>query len=124
MFRYLKTFEKFAIIEEFEKDSMVVSITNESEDEIGYIILESNNGVDYTIVDASINEDWRMKGYYRKAILEILDKNPSITILSLFRSTGADWAWKKLIQTLPSDYGYEVIDFKEENTKQYKLFKK
>ena len=95
-----------------------------SSDLIGYIILESNNGVDYTIVDASINEDWRMKGYYRKAILEILDKNPSITILSLFRSTGADWAWKKLIQTLPSDYGYEVIDFKEENTKQYKLFKK
>jgi hypothetical protein len=65
-----------------------------------------------------------MKGYYRKAIIELLNQLSDIRIVSVFRSEGADRAWKRLIETLPDDFGYSKKLYPKENTLEYKLYKK
>jgi hypothetical protein len=111
-------------IKEFTPEFLDVDVLDNSDNVIGSLQLESYDGKNYTIIDANIIESERMKGYYRKAIIELLNQHPDITIVSVFRSDGADRAWKRLIETLPDDFGYSQKYYPEEKTLEYKLYKK
>ena len=111
-------------IREFTPEFLDVDVLDDSDNVIGSLQLESYDGKNYTIIDANIIESERMKGYYRKAIIELLNQHPDITIVSVFRSDGADRAWKRLIETLPDDFGYSQKYYPEEKTLEYKLYKK
>jgi hypothetical protein len=111
-------------IKEFTPEFLDVDVLDNSDNVVGSLQLESYDGKNYTIIDANIIESERMKGYYRKAIIELLNQHPDITIVSVFRSEGADRAWKRLIETLPDDFGYSQKFYPEEKTLEYKLYKK
>jgi hypothetical protein len=111
-------------IKEFTPEFFDVDVLDDSDNVVGSLQLESYDGENYTIIDANIIESERMKGYYRKAIIELLNQHPDITIVSVFRSEGADRAWKRLIETLPDDFGYSQKFYPEEKTLEYKLYKK
>jgi hypothetical protein len=88
---------------------------------IGNITLESYDGKNYTIIDANIEEAYRGKGLYKKAILNTLNKNPHIKITSAFRSKDAEFAWNSLLKNLPSNIKRNIINRKAENTKEITL---
>ena len=111
-------------VKEFTPEFLDVDVLDDSDNVVGSLRLESYDGKNYTIIDANIIESERMKGYYRKAIIELLNQHPDITIVSVFRSEGADRAWKRLIETLPDDFGYSKKYYPEEKTLEYKLYKK
>jgi hypothetical protein len=111
-------------IREFTPEFLDVDVLDDSDNVVGSLQLESYDGKNYTIIDANIIESERMKGYYRKAIIELLNQHADITIVSVFRSDGADRAWKRLIETLPDDFGYSQKYYPEEKTLEYKLYKK
>ena len=93
----------------------------EDKKDIGEITFESEDGIEYTIIDAEIKPEFRNKGFYKKAIIDILKKYPDIKIISVFRSNDADNAWNSLIEKLPPEYKVEKKIHKAENTKEYKL---
>lgn len=110
-------------VNDFTPDFLDVDILDDSNNKIGSFQLESSDGKNYTIIDALIEEDYRMQGYYRKSIIELLEKHPEISIISLFRSEGAERSWKKILETLPKDFHFTEKHHKEENTTEFKLFK-
>jgi len=111
-------------IKEFTPEFLDVDVLDNSDNVVGSLQLESYDGKNYTIIDANIIESERMKGYYRKAIIELLNQHSDITIVSVFRSEGADRSWKRLIETLPDDFDYSQKYYPEEKTLEYKLYKK
>lgn len=111
-------------VNEFTPDFLDVDILDDKNTKVGSFQLESYDGKNYTIIDALIEEDYRMQGYYRKSIIELLDLHPEIVIVSVFRSEGADRAWKKLIEELPTGFHYTKKWYPEEKTLEYKLSKK
>ncbi len=111
-------------VKEFDDNFIDVDILDNSNNKIGSFQLESYDGKHYTIIDALIEEDYRMMGYYRKSIIDLLNLHPNIIIVSVFRSEGADRAWKKLIEELPTGFHYTKKWYPEEKTLEYKLSKK
>lgn len=99
---------------------LTVKIIEDKED-IGEITFESEDGIEYTIIDAEIKPDFRNKGFYKKAIIDILKKYPDIKIISIFRSKDADNAWNSLINKLPTEYKVEKKEHEAENAIEYKL---
>ena len=93
---------------------LVVSII-ENGVEVGTFELESD-GNHYTIVDANIEPEYRGKGLYQKAIIELLKKKPGIVLHSVFRSKEAERAWQSLLQKLPSDIKVKKVKYPEEKT--------
>lgn len=110
-------------VNEFTPDFLDVYILDDKNTKIGSFQLESYDGKNFTIIDALIEEDYRMQGFYRKSIIELLEKHPEICIISVFRSEGAERAWKKLLETLPKGFHFTEKHHKEENTTEFKLFK-
>jgi hypothetical protein len=108
-------------VKDFTPDFLDVDILDDKNTKIGSFQLESYDGKNYTIIDALIEEDFRMQVYY--TIIELLEKHPEICIISLFRSEGAERAWKKLLETLPPKFNFTKKHHKEENTTEYKIFK-
>ena len=93
----------------------------EGKEDIGEITFESSDGIEYTIIDAKIKPEFRNKGFYKKAIIDILKKYPDIKIVSIFRSDDADKAWNSLIEKLPPEFKVEKKEHEAEKTKEYKL---
>ena len=110
-------------VNEFTPDFLDVDILDDKNTKIGSFQLESYDGKNYTIIDALIEEDFRMQGHYRKSIIELLNLHPKIVIVSVFRSEEAERAWKKLLETLPEGFHFTEKHHREENTTEFKLFK-
>ena len=110
-------------VKEFTPDFLDVDILDDKNTKIGSFQLESYDGKNYTIIDALIEEDFRMQGHYRKSIIELLNLHPKIVIVSVFRSEEAERSWKKLLETLPEGFHFTEKHHKEENTTEFKLFK-
>ena len=75
---------------------------------VGDMTLETPDEKHYMVVMATIKEEFKGRGLYKKAMLELLDKMPNIIIQSAFRSDEAERAWKSLIKQLPPDVGYKI----------------
>ena len=103
-------------------DTMVVDIYSNGE-KIGKIGMDGDgSGNNYTIVGADIDEKYRGKGLYQKALLQILDKFPSIAISSVFRSPEAGRAWMALRDKMNNSY--DVFTSRQDGEIVYKLKKK
>ena len=102
-------------IEEDTPDYISVAII-ENGKKVGTFEMESYDGRHYTIIDANIDTTERGKGYYKKAIIELLNKKPNIIIHSVFRSPEAERAWQSLLKTLPSDIKTKTVRYPEEQT--------
>lgn len=96
-------------------DGFVVSVM-EGGKKIGEIVLETYDQKHYTIIDAKIDDIERGKGYYQKAIIDLLNKKPNIIIHSVFRSPEAERAWQSLLKKLPADIKYKMEKYPEEGT--------
>ena len=103
-------------------DGMTVSII-ESDKVIGTFELETYDNVHYTIIDANIDPAHRGKGYYQKAIVDLLNKKPGIVMHSVFRSAEAERAWQSLLQKLPPDIKVKKVRYPEEKTTDIMLTK-
>jgi len=79
---------------------------------VGEVDMETSDKINYTIVDANINTDERGKGYYYKALFNILDQKPNIKIYSVYRSPEANKAWNRLMGEMGDKYSvvYKRID--------------
>lgn len=75
---------------------------------VGDMTLETPDEKHYMVVMATIKEEFKGRGLYKKAMLELLDKMPNIIIQSAFRSDDAERAWRSLIKQLPPDVGYKI----------------
>jgi hypothetical protein len=103
-------------------DEMGVDIYSNGE-KIGKIGMDGDGiGNSYTIVGADIDKKYRGKGLYQKALLQILDKFPSISIYSAFRSPEASRAWIALRDKM--DNSYDVFTSRQDGEIVYKLKKK
>lgn len=89
-------------------DTMTVDILDDKNKKIGDFALETGDQKYWTIIGAQIDPISRGKGYYYKSILELLDKYPTITIVSVFRSTEADKAWASLKKRLGDKYNIKT----------------
>ena len=91
-----------------DTDTMTVDILDDTNKKIGDFALETSDGKYWTIIGAQIDPTSRGKGYYYKSILQLLDKYPNITIVSVFRSEEADRAWSALKQRLGTKYNIDT----------------
>jgi hypothetical protein len=77
---------------------------------VGNVDMESyDDGKTYTISGSNIDEKFRGRGLYGKALLQVLDKYPDISIYSAFRSPEAIRAWKALMNKLGNKYSIKQI---------------
>jgi hypothetical protein len=88
-----------------QKGIMDVSIYDSEGDNIGKIELDSyDEGKTWTISNANIGKQYRGKGYYRQALINLVNKYPQIKVVSAFRSPEANRTWKSLISKAGNDY--------------------
>ena len=88
-----------------DNDTMGVDILDPLKKKVGHFDLETyDNGEVWTIIGAEIDPAHRGKGYYHTAILQLLDKYPTITIVSAFRSAEANKAWASLKKQVGDKY--------------------
>jgi predicted acetyltransferase len=89
--------------------SMQVEVLDIANNKVGTIDLEgSGDEKMWTIIGADIEKEYRGKGYYRQALLQILDKYPTITIVSAFRSEEANRAWASLKKKAGDGYRVKI----------------
>jgi len=70
----------------------------------------------YTIVDATIDDEYKGNRIYPKTIINLFKERPNIIINSLFRSPEAHKAWIYILNNLPPNIGKSVKYYKEEDT--------
>jgi hypothetical protein len=88
-----------------QKGIMDVDIYDPEGTNIGKIELDSyDEGKTWTISGANIGEQYRGKGYYYQALVNLINKYPQIKVVSAFRSPEANRAWKSLINKAGKDY--------------------
>lgn len=75
----------------------------------------------YTIVDATIDDEYKGNRIYPKTIINLFKERPNIIINSVFRSPEAEKSWRHLLSNLPSNIGKSVKHYKDENTTLYQL---
>jgi hypothetical protein len=75
----------------------------------------------YTIVDATIDDEYKGNRIYPKTIINLFKERPNIIINSVFRSPEAQKAWIYLLSNLPSNIGKSVKYYKEEDTTLFQL---
>jgi hypothetical protein len=75
----------------------------------------------YTIVDATIDDEYKGNRIYPKTIINLFKERPNIIINSVFRSPEAEKSWRHLLSNLPSNIGKLVKYYKEEDTTLYQL---
>ena len=89
---------------------------------IGEISFVKENLPDlYTIVDATIDDEYKGNRIYPKTIINLFKERPNIIINSVFRSPEAEKAWRYILSNLPSNIGKSVKYYKEEDTTLYQL---
>jgi hypothetical protein len=77
---------------------------------IGTIEAQTEDQKTYAILNSEILAAYRKKGYYKQALLRLLDKYPTIKLVSYDRSEDANKAWEALIRDMPKGYGVERKD--------------
>ena len=75
----------------------------------------------YTIVDATIDNEYKGNRIYPKTIINLFKERPNIIINSVFRSPEAEKAWRDILSNLPSNIGKSVKYYKEEDTTLFQL---
>ena len=75
----------------------------------------------YTIVDATIDNEYKGNRIYPKTIINLFKERPNIIINSVFRSPEAEKAWRYILSNLPSNIGKSVKYYKEEDTTLFQL---
>ena len=75
----------------------------------------------YTIVDATIDDEYKGNRIYPKTAINLFKERPNIIINSLFRSPEANKAWIYLLSNLPPNIGKSVKYYKEEDTTLFQL---
>ena len=91
-----------------DNETMSVDILDDKNKKIGDFALETGDQKYWTIIGAQIDPAHRGKGYYHTAILQLLDKFPTITIVSAFRSAEANKAWASLKKRLGDKYNIKT----------------
>lgn len=76
---------------------------------------------EYTIVDATINDEYKGNRIYPKTIINLFKERPNIIINSVFRSPEAEKAWKYLLNDLPANIEKKIKHYKGEDTTLYQL---
>jgi hypothetical protein len=108
------------VIEDYE-DGFDVYIMGEDK-KIGEIsFTKEDKPNQYTIVDATIDDEYKGNRIYPKTIIKLFKEKPNIIINSVFRSPEAEKAWKYLLSDLPSNIEKKIKHYKEENTTLYQL---
>jgi len=75
----------------------------------------------YTIVDATIDDEYKGSRIYPKTIINLFKERPSLIINSVFRSPEAEKSWRYILSNLPSNIGKSVKYYKDEDTTLYQL---
>ena len=108
------------VIEDYE-DGFDVFIMN-GDKKIGEISFAKENLPNlYTIVAATIDDEYKGNRIYPKTIINLFKERPNIIINSLFRSPEANKAWIYLLSNLPPNIGKSVKYYKEEDTTLFQL---
>ena len=87
--------------------------------EISFI--EEDNPNQYTISDATIDDEYKGNRIYPKTIISLFKEKPNIIINSVFRSPEAQKAWIYLLSNLPPNIGKSVKYYKDEDTTLFQL---
>ena len=92
------------------------------DEKIGEIVFEeADDDINYTIIDAKIDPQYRKKGLYQKAIIKVFEVKPNIIINSVFRSPEAERSWELLVSKLPDNIEYKTKYYREEQTRLHQL---
>ena len=75
----------------------------------------------YTISDATIDDEYKGNRIYPKTIINLFKEKPNIIINSVFRSPEAQKAWIYLLSNLPPNIGKSVKYYKDEDTTLFQL---
>ena len=75
----------------------------------------------YTISDATIDDEYKGNRIYPKTIISLFKQKPNIIINSVFRSPEAQKAWIYLLSNLPPNIGKSVKYYKDEDTTLFQL---
>jgi len=75
---------------------------------VGDMTLETSDNKHYMVVMATIKKEFKGRGLYKQALLELLRVMPNIIIQSAFRSPEAERAWRSLIKQLPNHIGHRI----------------
>lgn len=70
----------------------------------------------YTIVDATIDDEYKGNRIYPKTIINLFKERPNLIINSLFRSPEAQKSWTYILNNLPSNIGKSLKHYKDEDT--------
>ena len=87
--------------------------------EISFI--EEDKPNQYTISDATIDDEYKGNRIYPKTIISLFKQKPNIIINSVFRSPEAQKAWIYLLSNLPPNIGKSVKYYKDEDTTLFQL---
>ena len=102
-------------IEEYD-DGFDVFIMDEDK-KIGEISFAKENIPNiYTIVDATIDDEYKGSRIYPKTIINLFKERPNLIINSVFRSPEAEKSWRYILNNLPSNIGKSFKYFKDEDT--------
>ena len=110
----------YTVIKDYE-DGFDVFIMNKDK-KIGEIsFAKEDKPNQYTIVDATIDDEYKGNRIYSKTIINLFKERPNIIINSVFRSPEAEKAWKYLLSDLPSNIEHKVKYYEDEETTLYQL---
>lgn len=113
--------ESLNIVIKDYQDGFNVHIMN-GDKKIGEISFAKENLPNmYTIVDATIDDEYKGNRIYPKTIINLFKERPNIIINSLFRSPEAQKAWIYLLSNLPSNIAKSVKHYKDEGTTLFQL---
>ena len=108
------------VIKDYE-DGFDVFIMN-GDKKIGEISFAKEDKPDqYTIVDATIDDEYKGNRIYPKTIINLFKERPNLIINSVFRSPDAEKAWIYLLSDLPSNIEHKVKYYEDEETTLYQL---
>ena len=113
--------ESLKIVIKDNEDGFDVFIMDEDKKIGGISFVKDDLPNAYTIVDATIDDEYKGNRIYPKTIINLFKERPNIIINSVFRSPEAEKSWRHLLSDLPSNIGKSVKHYKEENTTLYQL---
>jgi hypothetical protein len=70
----------------------------------------------YTIVDATIDDEYKGNRIYPKTIIDLFKERPNLIINSVFRSPEAEKSWRYILNNLPPNIGKSFKYYKDEDT--------
>ena len=125
-----KGFKRKVLKEQLEYLDLVIK---DYEDGFDVFIMDKDNKIgeisfvkesrpnQYTIVDATIDDEYKGQRIYPKTIINIFKHKPNIIINSVFRSNEAEKSWRYILDELPSNIEQNIEHYDEEDTTLYQL---